>query len=257
MALCMAPLLLIALIGLSVDTRLITGATAWLKPAKFAFSTGLYGLTLAWMFGYLAEWPCVRAVAGWISGAVLVPEVLIIFVQAARGTTSHFNIATPLDAALFLSMGTGILLVWGAAIVVTVALFRQKFSDPALGWALRLGMLITVIGAATGGLMTTPTHAQLAEARATHHMPVVGAHTVGAPDGGPGLPITGWSRDHGDLRVPHFVGLHAMQILPLLALLWRPKRAGAMIAAGGAYLLVFALTLIQALAGQSLLGGLL
>ena len=82
----------------------------------------------------------------------------------------------------------------------------NRSSDRALGWALRLGMVITIAGASTGGLMTRPTEAQLAQLAATQQMPIVGAHTVGAPDGGPGLPGTGWSLEHGDLRVPHFIG---------------------------------------------------
>jgi hypothetical protein len=38
-----------------------------------------------------------------------------------------------------------------------------------------------------------------------------------------GLWFFGWARDGGDLRVPHFFGLHAMQAVPLFAL-FLPKR---------------------------------
>ncbi len=65
--------------------------------------------------------------------------------------------------------------------------------------------------------MTVPNSQQLAEAHATGRLPIAGAHTVGAPDGGRGLPVTGWSADHGDLRVAHFLGMHGLQVLPLLA----------------------------------------
>jgi hypothetical protein len=88
-------------------------------------------------------------------------------------------------------------------------------------------------------------------------MPTSGAHTVGAPDGGPGIPGTGWSLEHGDLRVPHFVGLHAMQILPMFAWLIGRNRPRLVIAAGGFYAMVFAFLLAQALEGRPLLGGVL
>ncbi len=221
------------LAGLWLDPRVITGAPAWLKPAKFAASTAIFMFTLAWMFSYLPGWPRLRRTVGWIAAATLVLEVGLIALQAWRGTTSHFNVGTPLDAAVFAVMGAGILVQTASSVAVTVALWRQPFADRAFGWALRLGMVIALLGASTGGLMTRPTAAQLADARAGHRMTVVGAHTVGAADGGPGLPGTGWSLQHGDLRVPHFVGLHAMQMLPLIALLL-VRRSGGRDAAGPA-----------------------
>lgn len=254
--LLMVPVLLFALAGLVFDPRTITGAPAWLKPAKFAVSISLYTLTLTWIFGYLPDWPRLRAWTGWTTAVVMVIEIACIALQATRGTASHFNVSTPRDMAIFAVMGTAILIAWAASIAIAVALFRQRFDDSVMGWAIRIGVLITILGAAAGGVMTRPTDEQLAQARLTQRMPVSGAHTVGAPDGGPGLPGTGWSLEHGDLRVPHFFGLHAMQILPLLAWVWRPKRAAAIIAAGAAYGAFFLMSLVQALTGNPLLGGL-
>src|SRR5690606_9939710 len=99
---------------------------------------------------------------------------------------------------------------------------------------------------------------QIAAARADGRMPVSGAHTVGAPDGGTGLPGTGWSRTHGDLRIPHFIGLHAVQVLPFVAFVlgrWRRPahgRVGLVGVAAGSYAALFGLLMWQALRGQSL-----
>ena len=245
-------------IGLLVDPRVITGAPAWLKPMKFAVSTALYAFTLAWVFTYLPDWPRTRWLVGRGTAVAFVLELVMIGGQAYRGTTSHFNIATPFDAVIFISMGTIIGLQTLLAAWLAVVVWRQRFADPALGWALRLGLVVTVLGASTGPLMTRPTAAQVAEARTTHRMPISGAHTVGAPDGGPGLPVTGWSTRHGDVRVPHFIGLHAWQVLPLFVLLVLPRagdrvRTGLAVVAGGAYAALFVALLLQALRGMPVL----
>jgi hypothetical protein len=247
-----------SLAGLWLDPRVITGAPAWLKPAKFAISVAIYALSLAWVFTYLPAWERTRRVVGWTTATVLTLEVGIIDIQAWRGTTSHFNFNTLFDGVLFSVMGAAILLQTLASVAVAVALWRQPFVDRALAWALRAGMTITIIGAFTGGLMTQPTRAQLAAARATGHLSVAGAHTVGASDGGPGLPGTGWSREHGDLRVPHFVGLHALQALALFVLILPRgrasdgRRARLTLVAAGSYLVLFVLLLVQALRGEAL-----
>ncbi len=246
-----------SLIGVFVDPRIITGAPAGLKPFKFAISTALYSLTLAWMFTWLSDWARVRRVAGWTTAVVFVLEVAIIDTQAWRGTTSHFNASTPLDRVLFFTMGAAIMVQTFVSMAVAVALWRQRFADRTLGWALRLGMMLTIAGALTGPLMTRPTAEQLADARARGHITTVGAHTVGALDGGPGLPVTGWSREHGDVRVPHFIGLHAIQALALVAVglrrLRRPDtvRVRVVLAAAASYVSLFLLLLWQALRGQS------
>jgi hypothetical protein len=106
--------------------------------------------------------------------------------------------------------------------------------------------------------MTRPTEAQLADARAGARMTIAGAHTVGGPDGSPGLPVTGWSREHGDLRAPHFIGLHAIQALALVAVgLRRWRRPGtvrvkAILALAASYTSLFLLLLLGALRGHSI-----
>ncbi len=243
--------------GMVLDPRTLLGASVWLKPAKFAISAAIYSLTLAWVFTHLPAWPRTRRIVGRFTAAVMLIEVAIVAVQAARGTTSHFNVGAPLDAALFGIMGVAIFAQTLSTFAVTAALWRQRFEDRAMGWALRAGMTLTILGALVGGIMTSrPTAAQLEEARVTGRLTTVGAHTVGGEDGGPGLPGVGWSTVKGDLRVPHFFGLHAIQALPLFAFLLRQRprsqRASLVVAASVAYALLFAFLLNQALRGVPL-----
>ena len=199
-----------------------------------------------------------RRIVGWTTAIVFVLEVAIIDIQAWRGTTSHFNASTSLNQVLFGVMGAAIVIQTFVSVAVAVALWRQRFPDRALGWALRLGMTLTILGAFTGPLMTRPTEAQLTVARSGGGMTTVGAHSVGGVDGGPGVPVTGWSNEHGDVRVPHFIGLHALQVLALVAVAtrrWRrpePYRVRLVVAAAASYASLFGLLLWEALRGVSI-----
>jgi len=150
-------------------------------------------------------------------------------------------------------MGSSIGILWLLSIWIAILLFRETFKDAAWGWALRLGMLISVLGSASGGLMTMPSSSQRAMIAEHQHLAVVGAHTIGAPDGGPGIAGVGWSKEHGDLRIPHFLGLHAIQLIPLIVW-WQSRRRTNqfVIAISGSYLGLFLLLLWQALRGESI-----
>jgi hypothetical protein len=262
-----APLVLLAIGSLGllaaslalqlVDGRQVLGASTWLKPAKFAISVAITSATLAVLLRWLQ--PLTRGVrrAVGLIGGLLALELVIITVQAARGVPSHFNATTRMDSALFAVMGSAITVVWVALAYLTWRAFRQPIADRAVAWGIRLGLITMLVGSGLGGIMPRPTAAQLQSLHAGRPTPMLGAHAVGVADGGPGLPITRWSTDGGDLRVPHFVGMHGLQLLPLLG--WflsrrrSPQAARLTVVAGVGYLgLTFAL-LIQALRGQPLI----
>lgn len=253
-------LLLVALAGLVVDHRVITNAPAWLKPAKFAVSVPVFTGTLAYLVRDLPRTRSLR-VATTLIGWLLVVEVVLILIQAARGTTSHFNVSTPLNRAIFSAMGIGIATVWIMSMVLLWQHLRTPAVDRAMALALRIGLALNLLGAGIGWTMTQPRPEQLAALQHGEPLSVFGSHTVGAPDGGPGLPITRWSTDHGDLRIPHFVGMHALQLLPLLLLAlrrWRTRRddgveRGLILLASTACAALFFAAFVQAMQGHPLL----
>ncbi len=221
-----------------LDPRQLQGANLWWKPIKFFVSIIVYLATIR----YLLRWVSGPAQA-WIAYGVtltMIGENLAIVSQAARGVRSHFNIAASYDIAVFAFMGTliainTVLLIW---LFLWFLAHRLPTAD-GLRWGIRWGLLCTLLASAVGGLMVS-------------HQ----GHTVGLPDGTPGLPFLNWSRLAGDLRIAHFVGLHGIQILPLLG--WaidrsdspRPWLLVAVAALG--YLGLTALALLEALAGKPL-----
>jgi hypothetical protein len=262
----MAALAVASLLGILLDDRTLMGVPLWLKPFKFFVSLAIYNVTLAWLIGLVKGKG--QRIAWWlgtvIAGASFVEQAVIVG-QAARGRPSHFNAATPLDIALFGIMGVTIVMVWAATAWIALLLLRQRMPDRANGLAVRIGLLIALGGLATGFLMTSPTGTQLADMQAGAAPTLIGAHSVGVADGGAGIPLVGWSSEAGDLRVPHFVGMHALQAIPLFVfgLAWLSRRrrgladparrARLVLAFGAAYAGVTAITLWQALRGQSLI----
>ncbi|MFT2706879.1 hypothetical protein [Clavibacter zhangzhiyongii] len=247
----------VCLVGRLVDDRIVTGAPVWDKPAKFSLSILVYAVSWAWLIARLPRFRRTAHRLGTVVAVALVVEQGVIVGAAAAGTASHFQVATPLATALWGVMAVSITVLYVCASVTSLAVLRLRLPDPALTLGIRAGAVIALVGMGLAYLMTSPTAAQLADFHG-----VAGAHAVGAADGGPGLPVLGWSTTAGDLRIPHFVGMHALQLLPVASLLlaWAGRRIPAFapdrvrvrltaVAAVG-YAGVVALVTAQALRGE-------
>lgn len=218
-----------------VDDTQVLGINAWIKPMKFFISICVFSWTMGWYLAYLNK-PLAAGAYSIMVVIILTFEMVVIVWQAANGRLSHFNISTPLYMLLFNLMGVAItiLVLWTAWI--GYLFFRKKPIDmpKAYLWGIRLGILLFVIFSFEGAFMA----AQL-------------RHTVGAPDGGPGVPVLNWSRQHGDLRIAHFIGMHALQVLPLAGYFVFRRTAGILLFSL-AYLLLATAIMIMALKGWPL-----
>lgn len=226
----------------ALDPRQFNAEPMWLKPLKFHLALVVFIGTLAlfarWMPAGMMEsrgWQ-------WFQGAVIactVAELVWIGGAAAYGVASHFNTA-PVWSAIYPVMGLAATLLTSASLVMGIAIARNPDTGlpPALHLAIWLGLVLTFV--------LTMVAAWPMAAGPGHH--------VGVPVTGDRLPLMGWSREVGDLRVAHFFATHALHALPLVGLLALslPDATGkaAVWAAGAAWSALVAGTLIQAFAGR-------
>lgn len=241
-------LLLLALVGAAlqtVDPRVLaSGVNVWVKPVKFLVSVGVFALTAAWFFGCIrpdrraALLPRLVVVMLTVAGSF---ELLWIVWQAGNGLESHFNHDTRFYDMMYSLMGLFAVILIGSTLPLAWEIARR----PAAGIrsdfiaAVVIGLLLTfLLGGGLGGYMSAQP-----------------GHSVGATGGH--VPLFGWNRSGGDLRVAHFLGIHAQQAIPILALLigGLPARRRWTLLAGGtlAYVGVTLAVFAQAVAGRPLL----
>ena len=244
-ALVMLVLAVPVALATQIDPRLFNGVSVWTKPFKFLFSVGVYLAMLAWFFGLLRDEA--RRSRGalalvWVAIVAGVFEVAYITLQGARGEASHFNTDTPFAAAMYSLMGVGAVALTACSPWLAVLLARRGRPDipPVYRLAVLIGLGLTfILGATVGGYMgSQPGH-----------------WVGGTASDAAGLPLFGWSRDGGDLRVAHFLGIHALQILPLAGWWMRGHAWGRALVVALATLLSAATigTLAQAILAQPLL----
>lgn len=191
------------------------GEHPWIKPVKFSASLAIYGVTLFWLGQFLTNYTyafrrtCRAALAGSIA------ELAIIIIQVVRGAPKHFNIGSSFDNVMAWLAAISILPVAFSIVVVLFLLLRENNIPAVFGCALRWGVLLSVIGCIPGFMMLTP----LAVQNIVFHQVSTGLQQApaGVQQTSSGLPFLGWSTVSGDLRVAHFVGIHALQFFPILA----------------------------------------
>ncbi len=244
--LALLALALLAAAAQSVDPRtLASGVNVWVKPTKFLVSLGVFALTTAWFFGYVRperrrSRPMRAVVALTLIAGTF--EIAWISWQAAQGLESHFNMSTIFYSIMYALMGLFSVLL----IATTLPLAWEIARRPAAGLraefvaAVAIGLLLTfLLGTAAGAYMSAQA-----------------GHAVGAQGGH--LPFFGWNRSGGDLRIAHFLGVHAEQAIPLFALtlagLSQRRRWIALAAGTALYVAVTLALFAQAVAGRPFMG---
>jgi hypothetical protein len=213
----------------------IYGVNAWYKPFKFAFSTLTFVWAMAWYGYYLPDFNV--GVFSWSIIILLGFEIIYIAIQAGRGQLSHYNLSTGFYAAMYSLMALAATLVTLYTAYVGILFFKNSFPDlpDYYVWAIRLSIVIFVIFSFEGFAMGSRLN-----------------HSVGALNDNSNWFIVGWSKTVGDLRVSHFIGMHALQVLPILSY-YVLKNTKLTIGLSFIYGLLAILTLIQALQGRPLI----
>jgi hypothetical protein len=192
----------LAMLAMSVPAG--SGAVnPWIKPIKFSMSFSTYASTVSLLLLALRipKWQLTLARRAIATSVAF--EILSLATQAWR-SAYHLSGQSLVDTSLA-QMTNSMVMVNTAIVCWMLALFcANRVHTDRIDWpmisAIRYSIMIFLAGNAIGGFMLAR-----------------GSHTVGVADGGPGLPFVNWSVIGGDLRIAHFIAIHAIQIVPLFA----------------------------------------
>jgi len=223
---------IVFLILTKFSTVQVLGVNAWFKPFKFALSIALYAGTMAWLVSYLPRFN--TSLFAWSVIVLLEFEIIYIALQAARGEQSHFNVSSLVYVALYALMALAATAVSIYTAYVAVLFFKTNFPSLPMYyvWGIRMAIVLFVIFSLEGFVMGSRL-----------------SHSIGTTDGGAGLPVVNWSTQGGDARIAHFIGMHALQVIPL-ASYYLLKDVKATLALSVVYTALAVFTLVQALNGK-------
>lgn len=182
--------LLLSAIGHLCDHS-IDSLSTWLKPAKFAVSIFLYAASFNIFQRYITSHKRLIkfAISASVAGGFI--ELASALAQAALAWSAHSNACV--EGALLITGRLAIMPLAFLDLIFFAALMKEKNLPPVMGSAIKWGMLLTAIGFIPGFILLAPEHVQVAL-----------SHNAFCSS--------------GNLRIAHFIGIHALQIIPLVAL---------------------------------------
>ena len=192
-----------------IDDRHWQEVNVWIKPSKFFLSIAIYLFTLHFYIGWIAQLEQAKSRLANFAIISMGIELVCILLQSARGVGSHFNTALPFDGVIYGIMGVFAFAQIPFAAILIFYLWKHSVPlSKTMRTGVFWGLAVFLIGCVQAGFMASGT-----------------GHSVGG-SGGASLPFLGWSLEHGDLRVAHFVGLHGLQIFALLGYSLQNNRGG-------------------------------
>jgi hypothetical protein len=224
---------LVCLVLTKTSSTQVYNVSAWYKPFKFSASTMLFVWAMAWYMHYLPQ----SFHVGWFNWSTIMLlgfEIIYIAIQAYRGQLSHYNVSSSFYAMMYSAMAFAATAVTIYTGYVAYLFFIQDFPDLPnyYLWSIRIALVLFVIFSFEGFVMGS---------RMTH--------TIGGPDGEEGIPLLNWSIKYGDPRIAHFIGMHCLQVLPILSF-YLLKNTRATFIAGILYGCLALFTFMQALKGK-------
>jgi hypothetical protein len=214
----------------AVDGGAWAGPVSWRKPIVFGLSGGLTTASLAWVLAHLPETRRSLRLAR-VHVVAMALEVALIDLQRWRGVASHFNASTAFDGAVFSAMGVLVLVASWPIVAWTVDVARARDLASDRRAALLGGLLVLDLGLLVG----------------------IGLAVWGSSGFAGAEPAVIGSG--GSLKLPHAIGLHALQIVPAAGLVLArlgiapARRTRWIVRLSIGYAAVLVAALVQALAG--------
>jgi hypothetical protein len=141
-------LALVCLLAWRWEAAPILGVHPAVKPLKFAVSIAVFLATMGVLIPRLSTTAAVRGALAWALAVTMIVEVVPIVAQSLRGTTSHFNHASPLDRAVWAVMVLAIVAAMVPGIIEGTLGLRDTTSQFAMVSLGLIALALTTVGVA-------------------------------------------------------------------------------------------------------------